>query len=332
MSSSRAKAKDLSITLDDGNIETYDPIQDGRTESDRTRRLPLDRILPSRYQSRRVFASAKIAELADDIARNGLIHPPTARPHPENPGYYELAPGERRLRALQRLADEGTPTSAITFDHDQRPLVPIHVRPFTDAEAIELVMAENNQREDLSPWEWALSVHDYKTNREALGESGSVRALSTSTGIDRQTIADYLRIASIPTSTFTQAKVTAKGEPDHHRLASLSRAALLRIADANNEAGSVRALLTELKRTGDQNASAALADLSQPVKKKSAARSHFQVNIRDDLGSLSPPRAQHYLAKLIPAVSVLAERASLERDVSDFQQHLQAFLENLTPE
>lgn len=41
-----------------------------------------------------------VAELSADIARNGVLQPPLARPHPTKPGEYQLAFGHHRRAAV----------------------------------------------------------------------------------------------------------------------------------------------------------------------------------------------------------------------------------------
>lgn len=54
-------------------------------------------IEPNRDQPRKVFDEDALAELADSIAKHGVIQPLLVRPMPD--GSYQLVAGERRWRA-----------------------------------------------------------------------------------------------------------------------------------------------------------------------------------------------------------------------------------------
>ena len=89
-------------------------------------------------------------------------------------------------------------------------------------------------------------------------------------------------------------------------LAALQRVA--RAAAASPTAGAER-LLLELKKAGDRVAAEHLAGRERALQAGAAPSAGFQVNIRQPLASLAPRQAAGYLARLAPAVVVLAERA-----------------------
>lgn len=80
--------------------------------------------------------------LADDIARNGQIHPVTLRPSPKGDGF-QIVCGFRRVEALLRLA---------------RRSVAATIRPLSDDEAMALSWSENVQRRSYSQLDRALAV------------------------------------------------------------------------------------------------------------------------------------------------------------------------------
>ena len=57
-------------------------------------------IEPNRDQPRKVFDEDALAELADSIAKHGVIQPLLVRPMPD--GSYQLVAGERRWREIGR--------------------------------------------------------------------------------------------------------------------------------------------------------------------------------------------------------------------------------------
>jgi len=67
--------------------------------------VKLTQIKVAETRHRRQFAEDKLAELAESILRNGLLHPPVVAEEPE--GQYTLISGERRLRAVKQLHAAG---------------------------------------------------------------------------------------------------------------------------------------------------------------------------------------------------------------------------------
>lgn len=111
-------------------------------------------IAPSLTNPRKTFDSAKLAELAESIKSSGLHSPVLLRPLPANRlddtfrnrgdgnplPTHELVTGERRLRASIMA---------------ELPEIPAIVRDLTDAEALEIQVIENLQRDDLAALEEA---------------------------------------------------------------------------------------------------------------------------------------------------------------------------------
>ena len=100
--------------------------------------LKVSDLEPNRDQPRRDFDEASLAELADSIAKHGVLQPLLVRPL--FGGGYQIVAGERRWRAA-RMAGVQT--------------VPALVRDLDDQQVMELALIENLQREDLNPLEEA---------------------------------------------------------------------------------------------------------------------------------------------------------------------------------
>ncbi len=100
--------------------------------------LRISDIEPDKDQPRKTFTEESLAELADSISQHGVLQPLVVRPNPL--GGYRIIAGERRWRA-SRLA-------GLTE-------VPAIIKDVTDAEAMEIALIENLQREDLDPIEEA---------------------------------------------------------------------------------------------------------------------------------------------------------------------------------
>jgi len=135
----------------------------------------IEEITPSRYQPRKGFDEGKLTELANSIKEKGIIEPLIVR---KTDGGYELIVGERRWRAAQRAGLKE---------------VPVIVRDVTTAEAMELALIENLQREDLNPLEEAVA---YKRLMEEFHYTQE--ELAKRIGKDRTTVANAVRLLKLP--------------------------------------------------------------------------------------------------------------------------------------
>ena len=63
--------------------------------------IPIDRIQANPDQPRRSFDEKDLQDLAASIREKGVIQPLILRPHPKDPGGYQIVAGERRWRAAQ---------------------------------------------------------------------------------------------------------------------------------------------------------------------------------------------------------------------------------------
>lgn len=135
----------------------------------------VERISPNPSQPRSVFDDAALQELADSIRLKGVLQPILVRTRPE--GRFELIAGERRWRAAQRagLAE-----------------VPVIVRDLDDADAVEVALIENLQREDLSPLERAHAYQQYLDQFQV-----SADELARRLGESRSNVTNYLRIGRL---------------------------------------------------------------------------------------------------------------------------------------
>jgi ParB family chromosome partitioning protein len=146
------------------------------TAGDGTRTIAIEDIHPSTEQPRKTFDGERLDELAASIRTQGIIQPLIVRIRPE--GGYELVAGERRWRAAQRAGL-----------HD----VPAVVRDIAPAQAFEMALVENLQREDLNPIEEAAGYE------RLIAEFGYTQEkLADRVGKDRSTVANSLRLLRLP--------------------------------------------------------------------------------------------------------------------------------------
>ena len=149
-----------------------------RNDGNSVRSLPIESLEPGPYQPRHSPDPASLRELADSIRARGILQPLLARPHPEQPGRYQIIAGERRWRAAQ-----------LAGLHE----VPALIRALADSEAMAAALVENLQRQDLNPIEEAEGYRrltdEFHMTQEALGEA---------VGKSRSHIANTLRLLNLP--------------------------------------------------------------------------------------------------------------------------------------
>ena len=100
--------------------------------------LPVEQVTPGPNQPRKNFEEGALAELADSIARHGILQPLTVRRLAS--GSYQIIAGERRWRAARMAGLTEIPALIVEAD---------------DRKVMELALIENLQREDLNPMEEA---------------------------------------------------------------------------------------------------------------------------------------------------------------------------------
>lgn len=109
------------------------------------REVPTGDVRPNRYQPRKTFDEAAIADLAASIKEHGIVQPLLVTRLAS--GGYELIAGERRLRAATQAGLS---------------MVPVVIRESTPQEMLEIAIIENVQRADLNPIEEALAYQSLK--------------------------------------------------------------------------------------------------------------------------------------------------------------------------
>jgi ParB family chromosome partitioning protein len=121
-----------------GEIDRLFETQLATAQKPVVRDLATDRIHPNPFQARRSFDN--IEELAQSMRMLGFITRLRVRPHPEQPGHFQLVFGERRWRAAIAAGLES---------------IPCEIAPYPDEALLEMGLAENVQRQDLNPIEEA---------------------------------------------------------------------------------------------------------------------------------------------------------------------------------
>ena len=141
--------------------------------------IPLSQIRPNPYQPRKEFRAEELADLEASLKATGLLQPITVRRVPDGTGF-ELIAGERRYRAATRLG---------------WPEIPAIVRELDDQTMLTLALVENLQRADLNPVEEAEGylrlVNEFQLTQQQVADV---------VGKDRSTVANMLRLLSLPAS------------------------------------------------------------------------------------------------------------------------------------
>ena len=137
--------------------------------------IPLAELESNPLQPRRNFEPMALKELADTIRAHGVLTPVVVRRADHG---YQVIAGERRVRAA-RLA-------GLTQ-------IPAIVREASNAQALEMALVENLQREDLNP------VESAEAYQRLIDEFGLTQEeVAKRLGRDRSSVANSLRLLRLP--------------------------------------------------------------------------------------------------------------------------------------
>lgn len=170
-------------------------------------------------------------DLVASISAHGVLEPLLVRRRTESPGY-ELISGERRFHAAVAAGLTEVPCIELTVE---------------DAEALEIALIENLQRQDLSAFEEA---DGFRTLIEKYAYTHE--QVATAVGRSRVTVTEALKLLTIPDdirALCRHADITAKGIlleiarlPDAAAMAEL----IEQIVEERLDRGSIRARRREL--------------------------------------------------------------------------------------
>ena len=138
--------------------------------------IDVSRVVTGTEQPRKVFNDDKLKELAASIKEKGVIQPVIVKR--EGGGRFMLIAGERRYRASQMVGLSK---------------IPAIVREAEAEDALEIALIENIQREDLNPLETAVAFEKLIKRFDLKQEQVAAKV-----GKDRATVANYLRLLSLP--------------------------------------------------------------------------------------------------------------------------------------
>lgn len=151
----QALGKGLDALLNGGN--TQNTQETG--SNTRIQKIPLDKIIPNRFQPRKTFNEDSLQELAQSLKQHGLTQPVVVV-YDGGLDKYEIVVGERRFRAA-KLAEFNEIDCVVHTKLD-------------DKQMCALALIENIQREDLNPIETALGyknlIQKFMVSQTELGQ------------------------------------------------------------------------------------------------------------------------------------------------------------------
>lgn len=179
-----------------------------KTEGTSVSKIAISKIVPNRFQPRRVFDEERLEELAQSIKEHGLTQPIVVV-YDGGLDKYEIVVGERRFRATQMAGL--TEIDAIVHKH------------LSDQELCALALIENIQREDLNPIETAQGYRNL-INKFPITQND----LASYCGKSKAAISNALRLLELE-EEYQQALQTGALSEGHGR-------ALLMVSDKEKRA------------------------------------------------------------------------------------------------
>ena len=143
-------------------------------EAKEVRQIPIEDIIPNRFQPRINFDEKSLEELSNSIKQHGIIQPLVLRPLGDK---FEIIAGERRYKAATLAGLSAVPAIVTEMD---------------DGTSAEVALIENVQRKDLS------SIEEAKSYKNMLERSNMTQEeLAKKMGLSQSTIANKLRLLNL---------------------------------------------------------------------------------------------------------------------------------------
>lgn len=239
-------------------------------------RIPVSRIRPNPFQPRKTFNPEQLAELEASLAASGLLQPIAVRRVGDA---FELIAGERRLRAATNLGWTE---------------IPALIKDLDDRSSLVMALVENLQRSDLNPIDEA---RGYLRLADEFGFTH--QQIADSTGKDRATISNLMRLLSLP-ETVIHMVAEGKLSTGHAKaLAALPGAAAITLAREIVAHGlSVRAVEEKARGPGAAERKRKDSSGSPPTKVDAAAvaiESAFRKRLQTDVHLSAGPDGKGFL-------------------------------------
>ena len=143
-------------------------------DSKDVRQIPVEEIVPNRFQPRISFDEKALGELAESIKQHGIIQPLVVRPLGDK---FEIIAGERRFKAANIAGLTKVPAIVTNMD---------------DNTSAEVALIENVQRKDLT------AIEEAKSYKNMLDRGNMTQEeLAKKMGLSQSTIANKLRLLNL---------------------------------------------------------------------------------------------------------------------------------------
>lgn len=214
--------------------------------------IPIEDIIPNRFQPRLAFDERELNELANSIIKYGVIQPIVLRNIGDK---YEIIAGERRYKAAQLAGLTEVPAIISNID---------------DNKSAEIALVENVQRRNLN------SLEEAKSYKKILDKEGLTQdELAKKIGVSQSTIANKLRLLNL-TSEAQDALMNDKISERHAR-------SLLSVTDPEKQKALLNKVISERLT---------VRQLDDEIKKESNPASESALNhvpSYDELGDVGTP-------------------------------------------
>lgn len=249
--------------------------------------IPIEDIIPNRFQPRLTFEDSALQELAESIKQHGIIQPLVLRKLGDK---FEIIAGERRYKASQ--------IAGLT-------VVPAVISDIDDDKSAEVALVENIQRKNLTSIEEARSYKNLLDRGYLTQEQ-----LANKMGISQSTIANKLRLLNLD-ETVQDALLNEKISERHARSLLTLKTNEEQIEWLNkilNERLTVRQLDIELKKlqnSTDDDVNIPIVNLTPDID-----------NIKENALDINPTQGIHNIESMLTP-SVAGERNYLEIETLD---------------
>lgn len=166
--------------------------------------IDVEKLISYQNQARRIFNEEDIKNLSETISEHGIRQPLTVLRSPVQEGVFEVVSGERRLRAAKLTGLKKVPCIIIE----------------DPAQAAEIALIENIQRENLHPVELARAINNLVSNRGHGKQSEIARKL----GLSKSQLSENLKILEIEEPILEEMlKNNVRGREHYRKLLSLNK-------------------------------------------------------------------------------------------------------------
>jgi ParB family chromosome partitioning protein len=219
-------------------------------DGERLLTLPVESLVPGKYQPRTRMDEVALAELAASIESQGLMQPILARAI--SGGQFEIIAGERRWRASQLAGLKE---------------IPVLVRVVEDAAALKMALIENIQRENLNPLEEAQGIQ-----RLIQEFSMTHQSAADSVGRSRVTVTNLLRLLNLAAPVQT---MLMNGELDMGHARAMLALSHAKQAEAAYQVASKGLSVREAERLANQ--------MLKPVDKAAKSKDRDVIRLEEEM-------------------------------------------------